>query len=69
MSKKISRENQIHEIIRAARCSVFFIDERQRVTLLDKGSISEIKKFAKLEGCEITKQLPAQAGRFPWNKH
>ena len=42
-------ENQIKEIIHSAKCSVFFIDESQRVTLQDIGRISEIKKWAKKE--------------------
>lgn len=39
-------ENQIKEIINAAKCSVFFIDESQRVTLSDIGSVGEIEKWA-----------------------
>ena len=39
-------ENQIKEIINAGLCSVFFIDESQRVTLNDIGSVGEIKKWA-----------------------
>ena len=39
-------ENQIKEIINASYCSVFFIDESQRVTIQDIGSIDEIKKWA-----------------------
>ncbi len=46
-------ENQIKEIIHAARCSVFFIDERQRVTLSDIGSVSEIEKWAGAETDEV----------------
>jgi DUF2075 family protein len=38
--------NQIKEIIHAARVSVFFIDEDQRVTLSDIGSREEIHKWA-----------------------
>ncbi len=38
--------NQIHEIIHAARLSVFFIDESQRVTVKDIGSVDEIKHWA-----------------------
>lgn len=45
--------NQIKEIIHAAKCSVFFIDERQRVTINDIGSVDEIKKWAKAEGSEV----------------
>ena len=46
-------ENQIKEIIKAGRCSVFFIDESQRVTLNDIGSIAEIEKWANLAGAEV----------------
>lgn len=45
--------NQIHEIIRAARLSVFFIDESQRVTVKDIGSISEIAHWASVNGAAI----------------
>jgi len=40
-------ENQIKEIINASKFSVFFIDESQRVTLKDNGSINEINKYIK----------------------
>lgn len=46
-------ENQIKEIIHAAYCSVFFIDESQRVTMDDIGSVAEIEKWARKEGSEI----------------
>ena len=46
-------ENQIKEIIHSAYCSVFFIDESQRVTMDDIGSVEEIKKWAEMEGSEI----------------
>lgn len=46
-------ENQIKEIIHASRCSVFFIDESQRVTLSDIGSVAEIEKWAKEANAEI----------------
>lgn len=39
-------ENQIKEIINASRISVFFIDEDQRVTASDIGSVAEIKHWA-----------------------
>lgn len=45
--------NQIHEIIRAARLSVFFIDESQRVTVKDIGSVDEIKHWAAVNGAEV----------------
>src|SRR5574344_2357735 len=38
-------ENQIKEIINAAKFSIFFIDENQKVTLKDIGSIAEIEKY------------------------
>lgn len=47
-------ENQVKEIIYASKLAIFFIDERQRVTLKDHGSIEVIQKFAKLEGAEMT---------------
>ena len=37
-------ENQIKEIINAAKCSIFFIDEDQRVTLNDIGKKQAIWK-------------------------
>ena len=40
-------ENQIKEIINAAKFSIFFIDENQKVTLLDIGSEELIKKYAR----------------------
>ncbi len=46
-------ENQIKEIIHAAKCSVFFIDESQRVTLQDIGSVNEIRKWAMVENAEV----------------
>lgn len=41
-------ENQVMEIIRSCRLSVFFIDEDQRVTLNDIGTVDEIRKYARL---------------------
>jgi DUF2075 family protein/molybdopterin biosynthesis enzyme MoaB len=43
-------ENQTSEIIRAARCAIFFIDEDQRVTWKDVGSAQDIAARARLEG-------------------
>ena len=40
-------ENQIKEIINASNFSIFFIDEDQKVTLKDIGSVEEIEKYAK----------------------
>ena len=54
-------ENQIKEIINAAACSVFFIDEDQRVTLKDIGTKAEIVKWAKKAGTGIHEyELPSQ---------
>jgi hypothetical protein len=39
-------DNQIKELISAASCSIFFIDEDQRVTLKDIGRKSEIERWA-----------------------
>ena len=47
-------ENQVKEIINAARCSIFFIDEDQRVSLADIGSKEEIKKWAKKFGATVS---------------
>lgn len=46
-------ENQIKEIINAAKFSIFFIDENQKVTLKDIGSEDLIKKFANEAGAGI----------------
>lgn len=46
-------ENQIKEIIHAGRCSVFFIDESQRVTIHDIGSVDQIEYWANQQGAEI----------------
>lgn len=47
-------ENQIKEIIQAARCSVFFIDEDQRVTWLDIGRKAEIENWARHSDAAVT---------------
>lgn len=52
-TKKTGNENQIKEIIHAAMCSVFFVDENQRVTMSDIGSVDEIKKWAHREKSEV----------------
>ena len=46
-------ENQAKEIIVAARLSVFFVDEAQRVTLKDIGTVEEIKAQAHALGAEV----------------
>ena len=57
--------NQVLEIIHAARCSVFFLDESQRVTVLDIGSREEIEKWAKKEGSEV--QILSLTSQFRCN--
>lgn len=54
-------ENQILEIINAARCSIFFLDEDQRIHLKDIGSEAEIRKWARKAGAEVKDlELPSQ---------
>jgi uncharacterized protein len=45
--------HQVKELIDAAKCSIFFIDEDQRVTLKDVGSKAVIREFAAARGAEI----------------
>ena len=47
-------ENQIKEIIHAAKLSVFFLDQDQRVTLQDIGERTEIKRFAAEGSANLT---------------
>ena len=47
-------ENQIKEIIKASKCSVFFIDEAQKVSLKDIGDKEEIEHWAESLGSEVT---------------
>lgn len=54
-------ENQIKEIIHAANCSIFFIDEDQRVTFKDIGSKQEIIYWAEKAKAEVFEyELPSQ---------
>lgn len=54
-------ENQVMEIIDAAKLSVFFVDENQKVTLNDIGTVDEITKWAEHFGAEVTQmELPSQ---------
>jgi DUF2075 family protein len=46
-------ENQIKELIAASHCSVFFVDDRQMVTLSDIGTGAEIEKWARAAGAMI----------------
>lgn len=46
-------ENQIKEIINAAKTSIFFVDDYQIVTTKDIGSTDEIKKWCHFFGAEV----------------
>lgn len=47
-------ENQVKEIISSAKCSVFFVDDDQRVTTADIGHTAELRKWANLLGAHTT---------------
>lgn len=47
-------ENQIMELIRSARCTIFFADNDQIVTLSDVGRTEELERWARSAGAEIT---------------
>jgi DUF2075 family protein len=54
-------ENQVKELIQAAKTSIFFIDEDQRVTIFDIGTKKEIIKYAKEQGANVIEMdLPSQ---------
>lgn len=54
-------DNQIRELIAAAKCTIFFLDENQRVTLRDIGSKDLIYEFATDKGAAIEEyELPSQ---------
>lgn len=46
--------NQIQELIGSAKCSIFFLDEDQRVTFKDIGKRSEIERLAGTVGAAVT---------------
>ena len=61
-------ENQIKEIIHAAYCSVFFIDESQRVTMDDIGSVEEMRDLI-IERNRVANRARVLAGYcWEWNK-
>lgn len=47
-------ENQIKELIQASRFNVFFIDEAQKVTLQDIGTVQAIKNWAESLGSVVS---------------
>ncbi len=46
-------ENQIKEIIKTARFSVFFVDDCQRIHMKDIGSVQSIKQYADEMGADV----------------
>ena len=58
-------ENQVKEIIEAAKLSIFFLDEDQRVTWKDIGSREEVEKWA--EGAGATIHYAALRSQFRCN--
>lgn len=46
-------EHQVSELIEASKCTVFFIDEDQRIALNDVGTLDTIKAFAKYKTANV----------------
>jgi DUF2075 family protein len=46
-------DHQVKEIIRASNCSIFFVDEDQRVTFKDVGTKEVIRRFAEERGAVV----------------
>lgn len=53
LGPKVTGEDQIKEIMNAAACSVFFLDEDQRVTAQDYGDRERILYWAKQYGAQV----------------
>jgi uncharacterized protein len=47
-------DHQIAEIVRAAKCCVFFVDDDQRVTFKDVGEKAVIREIAHAHGAEVS---------------
>ncbi len=47
-------EHQVKDLMNAANCLVFFVDEDQRIHLNDAGNIAELKKWATFFDAEVT---------------
>lgn len=61
MKKKIEGENQVTQIIRSSRISVFFVDDFQKISKKDIGSVKEVEKEAARFGADIhTIELESQ---------
>jgi hypothetical protein len=56
-------DHQIRELIASAKCTVFFIDEDQRVTLKDIGSKELIREFAAARGALVEDHMLASQFR------
>ena len=50
----VDGEHQAKEVIRAARATVFFVDDDQRVTLKDIGEREALRQWAIAEGAEVS---------------
>jgi uncharacterized protein len=60
-------EHQVKEVIRAAKCTVFFIDEDQRISLSDVGTKDLIRQLASAKGAAIDEyRLPSQFRYLVW---
>ena len=46
-------EHQIKEIMRSSKCSIFFVDDDQIVTLKDIGTSMEIERWAREFGAKV----------------
>jgi DUF2075 family protein len=46
-------ENQVKEIIQAAKCSIFFLDEDQKISIKDIGTKDEVRIHAKNAGATV----------------
>lgn len=46
-------ENQVKEIIKSSKLSIFFVDEDQRVSFSDIGSSQEIEKWARINEAKV----------------
>jgi len=69
-------ENQIKELIAAARCTIFFVDDDQRVTLRDIGHVDSLREWARnlhanVTECELASQFRCNGsdGYLAWIDH
>ena len=56
-------DNQVKELIHSSRCTVFFKDDDQRVTLLDIGDTAELRRQATAQGAEVAELMLASQFR------